>query len=124
MEKNRTIRAVEAHPAISMLKKNRPEGAWNRDDSTMREMAEPFGGRYFHCSYKIEKSRQWVSFEVESRKDAVSNYQYRAPGEWFAELYAHYYMGTLDDHPLKGWFEQEIDQNFNPGAVLGAPNYP
>ncbi|WP_255215802.1 hypothetical protein [Pseudenhygromyxa sp. WMMC2535] len=112
--------ALASHPMVKMAKKNFKLGAWNRSDDTMREMAAPFGGRYFHRSY----TQDWVSFEVESRKDAVSNYQYRAPGEWFAELYAHYYMGTLDGHPLKGWFEREIDQNFDPETMLAPPAPP
>ncbi|WP_275943081.1 hypothetical protein [Pseudenhygromyxa sp. WMMC2535] len=140
--KNAIKYAIMAHPATNMIKKNRPLGAWERGDSTMQNMAQPFNGRYFHRSYpgKISKdtfvgihgdtdtwitdSNSWVSFEVESRKDAVSNYQYRAPGEWFAELYAHYYMGTLEGHPLERWFEREIDQELNPDAVLGVPNAP
>ena len=40
----------------------------------------------------------------------VSNYQYHAPPEWFAELYAHYQLGTMNDHPLHGWMTQVLSQ--------------
>ena len=34
---------------------------------------------------------------------AVSNYQFRAPAEWFAEIFAYHYMGVLEGHPLEQW---------------------
>jgi hypothetical protein len=45
------------------------------------------GGRVFQESYKND----WSSYEQASRARKVSQYQFRAPGEWFAEAYAAYY---------------------------------
>ena len=104
VEQATTRRLVEAHPAVKMVQSNYSMGAWQRRDKTMATMARPLGGRYFQRSYPGRgndvDTASWTSFLVASRKDAVSHYQYRAPGEWFAELYAHYYMGTLEGHPL------------------------
>ena len=46
----------------------------------------PIGDRCHHESY----DGSWVSYSHSARTGglAVSNYQWRAPGEWFAELYA------------------------------------
>jgi hypothetical protein len=119
---------IENHPAVLMAKNNFGMDAWDRQDSEMATIARPFNGRYFHRSYpgpgnKVDGS-QWTSFLVASRKDAVSHYQYRAPGEWFAEVYAHYYLGTLEGHPLYDWFKRTVDVELNPEAVLGAPVEP
>lgn len=51
------------------------------------------GTRRFHQSYG---GSRYVSYKAEAReKYGVSGYQFRAPGEWFAEAYACYYS----DHP-------------------------
>lgn len=44
---------------------------------------------------------QWWSFDVKQRANAVSDYQWRSPGEWFAEPYALHLQGKLDkNHPV------------------------
>ncbi len=48
-------------------------------------------GRVYQQAY----SSKWVSYDS-ARQDNVSDYQFRAPGEWFAELYAAFYLGWLD----------------------------
>ncbi len=46
------------------------------------------GGRQFHQAY----SSKYASFQADARTQyGVSAYQFRAPGEWFAEAYAVYY---------------------------------
>jgi hypothetical protein len=46
-------------------------------------------GKYvFHESYT---STDWVRYQHAARGWKVSTYQFRAPGEWFAEAYAAYY---------------------------------
>lgn len=54
------------------------------------------GGRNWHRAYS---GSRWVSFEKQARdSNAISNYQWRAPGEWFAELYAAYYADIDEDN--------------------------
>jgi hypothetical protein len=49
----------------------------------------------------------WVSYNLAARKQGITGYQFRAPGEWFAELYAAYYSGKLKDtHPYLDWIKQ------------------
>ena len=44
----------------------------------------------------------WARYLTEQRQYAVSGYQFRAPGEWFSELYAAFHSGRLNDnHPHK-----------------------
>ena len=43
----------------------------------------------------------WYSYDVAARSKGISGYQFRAPGEFFAELYAAYYSGVLKSgHPF------------------------
>jgi hypothetical protein len=45
--------------------------------------------RAYHQGY----SGKWVSYSLAGRSSsAISVYQYRAPGEWFAEIYARYHV--------------------------------
>jgi hypothetical protein len=54
-------------------------------------------GRMYHESY----DGHWVSYNRAARSQAISGYQFRAPAEWFAELYAAYHSGILKDtHPM------------------------
>jgi hypothetical protein len=55
------------------------------------------GGRMYHEAYE----GQWVSYNRAARSQGISGYQFRAPAEWFAELYAAYHTGILkDEHPM------------------------
>ena len=76
----------------------------------------PVGAKIYQRSY----SAQCTSYDVAARAKKVSQYQYRAPGEWFAEAYPAYYQpntdGTCDHHYLgtidaaaKGWFDTNVD---------------
>ena len=48
----------------------------------------------------------WARYLTAERRFAVSGYQFRAPGEWFSELYAALHSGRLNDqHPHKAEFE-------------------
>jgi len=50
----------------------------------------------------------WYSYALSARAaTGISDYQWRAPGEWFAEIYALYYLGKLaNTHPMYAWFEE------------------
>ncbi len=79
---------------------------------------QELGGRIFQESY--DSSKKWVSYKQEARNRKVSLYQFRAPGEWFAEAYAAYYQpteedGTTDhsvlggiDSTSKQWFDKNV----------------
>jgi hypothetical protein len=61
------------------------------------------GDRVFH---QVEGD-VWVSYKLEARQKGITGYQFRAPGEWFAELYAAAYSGALQDkHPYLAWIKQ------------------
>lgn len=44
---------------------------------------------------------QWWSFALSERSASLAEYQWRAPGEWFAETYSLYYLKKLpESHPV------------------------
>nr|AYM53881.1 hypothetical protein [Kofleria flava] len=59
----------------------------------------------------------WWSYKQSTRSRKVSTYQYRAPGEWFAEAYAAYYTPSANkgdllarvDAATKAWFDSNVD---------------
>jgi hypothetical protein len=79
------------------------------------------GNRQFHQSYS---GSNYVSFQADARtKWGVSAYQFRAPGEWFAECYAVYYsdqdgptgapVGTrlrTRNADAAAWFDANVDK--------------
>ena len=104
--------AVDADPVFSALS-DATDNPWYRH---LPSGGTPIGARIYQRSY----SSQWTSYDVATRANKVSQYQYRAPGEWFAEAYAAYYQpnadGTCDHHYLgtidpaaKGWFDNNVD---------------
>ena len=72
--------------------------------------SEPFSylpNKQFHEAYPAE----WWSYDNAGRTHNLSIYQFRDPGEYFAELYATYFGTTPPGQkvpaPLKAWFEGE-----------------
>ena len=69
-------------------------------DSGVLAKANAIGGRV----YQEPAEGTWVSYFLAARTKGIRGYQFRAPGEWFAELYAAYHMGKLGPkHPSNGW---------------------
>lgn len=57
-------------------------------------------GRIYQESY----ANRWVSYPAAERKKGMTGYQFRAPGEWFAELFAAYHHEKLKPgHPARKW---------------------
>ena len=58
------------------------------------------GKRIYHEAY----ARHWVSYLAAARAKGLTGYQFRAPGEWFAELYAGWKTKKLGPkHPALDW---------------------
>ena len=61
------------------------------------------GTRVYHEGYP----NTWFSYLADARKRGITSYQFRAPGEWFSELYAAWKIGKLKDgHPAVVWLKK------------------
>jgi hypothetical protein len=122
------------HPAFAKLSEDEKQGVlgdlvvealdkgrcarnpWNHSGAIVIE------GRTYIESY----DGAWNSFLHEARSRQVSDYQFRAPAEWFAEAYAAYYapdsrgrgarLGDADK-ATKTWFDHNVH---NQGQELSA----
>ncbi|MCB9759763.1 MAG: hypothetical protein H6739_07960 [Alphaproteobacteria bacterium] len=66
-------------------------------------------GKRVYSVYAKEGGVAYHSYLLNARKQMVSNYQFNAPSEWFAELYALYYTGLLpESHPARPWLDSEV----------------
>lgn len=60
-------------------------------------------GRIYHES----QPGDWVSYLASARTKGVTGYQFRAPAEWFSELYAAFHSRKLkSSHPAYSWLEK------------------
>ncbi|HTU27098.1 MAG TPA: hypothetical protein VMF30_16950 [Pirellulales bacterium] len=92
------------HEAVKWCLQIRKLGLWDKGPSGAADAA--VDGRVYQLSYE----NSWTSYALASRGDGVSDYQFRAAGEWFAELYAFYYSKKLPtSHPAYGWLHDQID---------------
>jgi len=69
--------------------------------------AQAVGGRLFHEAY----TNDWVSYDAAALNTGVTGYQFRAPGEWFSELYAAYELDKLKStHPAATWLGEILQK--------------
>ena len=77
------------------------EGVWSNNANSMNIAMKD--GRIYHQAYK----GTWVSYQASARSRGITGYQFRAPGEWFSELYAAYKIGKLKSkHPSVSWLSK------------------
>jgi hypothetical protein len=97
------------HDAVDWAKNVRlvgDNGLWEKGGGAAKKYAVE-GTRV----YQQSQGQNWVSYPLLVRKRGVSSYQFRAPAEWFAELYAAYYMDKLSDsHPDAAWLKDEVHE--------------
>ena len=101
--------ALEASAAVILARRVMKAGeyAWLKNLSDQRAYGLEANGRIFTKSYP----EKYASYAVAGRVDEVSKYQWRAPGEWFAEMYAAYFGGYLaKNHPQRAWLKGIVDQ--------------
>jgi len=93
---------IQNHAVVAKCKQGVYTAAkpWNKGKA--HADAVEFGGRVYQEAY----DNDWYSYALADRATTgVTKYQWRAPGEWFAEIYALYYLNKLSrSHPMSGWF--------------------
>ncbi|MES2642732.1 MAG: hypothetical protein V4850_24830 [Myxococcota bacterium] len=75
------------------------QGMWWND---AKSQASALNGVVHQEAYR----GRWVSYNLAARKQGITGYQFRAPGEWLAELYAAYHVKKLKgSHPAVAWLK-------------------
>jgi hypothetical protein len=75
------------------------------DKSPWANPPADINGTIYHEAY----SNDWVSYLKSARAQGIKHYQFRAPGEWFADIYAAYHSGVLkDSHPAIKRFLRDL----------------
>ncbi len=112
-----SLRELKANPVVKLgTTAKHGKLPWNNPP-------EAINGRVFQQSY----SSEFTSYDAALRPGLeISKYQWRAPAEYFAEIYAAYYTQALSvSHPLYGWFRDEIHfkQNMDPLRLRNPTQY-
>ncbi len=69
-------------------------------NAAMAKQRTAADGLVYHEGYE----GNWVGYKYSARAQGITGYQFRAPAEWFAELYAAYHMQKLNpSHPASKW---------------------
>lgn len=70
------------------------------DNAAVAKQRTTADGMVYHEGYE----GNWVGYRYSARAQGITGYQFRAPAEWFAELYAAYHMQKLNpSHPASTW---------------------
>jgi hypothetical protein len=81
----------------------RKSDSWKLGAAHAKEVAKMDG----HC-YTKDKSG-WYRYAFSARAKSISKYQFNTPAEWFAELYAAYYLKKLPKaHPDYKWMTDDV----------------
>lgn len=95
---------MAAHAAIVWCLNVGRHDVWNKGRAGARENADAAGVVVY-----TRLKNSWYSYLMSARGKCVSSYQFNSPAEWFAELYAAYYMDKLPEgHPDHGWMTSQI----------------
>lgn len=95
------------HAAVKWCLKVGRNDVWKLGRAGAQENADVAGT----AAYVRSGGLTWHSYLLSARVKCVSSYQFNAPAEWFAELYAAYYMGKLPKgHPDHAWMTSEIHE--------------
>lgn len=98
------VARLDKHPVVKWLRQvmatKSDDGLWDKGTKGAEKAA--LDGVVFQMSYAgtdgTAGSGSWVRYDLPLRKQwRVSDYQFRAPGEFFAELYGLYHLGELKD---------------------------
>jgi len=82
---------------------------WLTDPYAWRTHVHPDDIERAWEEYQEAYNGKWVSYELAARGAGVSSYQFRAPGEWFAEAYAAFFLKKLKTgHPLYKWLQTQL----------------
>jgi hypothetical protein len=105
---------MKAHTAVKFCLAVRVTG----ENNGLWDQGASGAGKYSigNKVYQESSRGKWICYDTNARTRAVSTYQFRAPAEWFAELYSLYYIekqkngGTAPtSHTDFTWIAQEID---------------
>ena len=82
---------------------------WMFDDGRARDLT--IGDRI----YQIDSMGRWTSYLAAARRHALSNYQFSARDEWFAEAYAAHHdpdprPRTRLDPAVRDWFDRDLPE--------------
>ncbi|MCB9791332.1 MAG: hypothetical protein H6741_01280 [Alphaproteobacteria bacterium] len=100
------ITAVKAHATIRLCKEYAGlQGLWERGGEGARRFT---AGRWVYARSSDRLKYRYLASE---RQKAVTRYQWNAPGEWFAELYALYMADNLKPtHPAVPLFLSDLGE--------------
>lgn len=89
--------------ALAIRLKSESSGLWDSGASGAKKWA--LGTEVYQESYK----GKWTSYLLAARAaTSISSYQFRADGEWFAELYGAAYSGSLPrSHSAWAWMKTD-----------------